>query len=137
VISPGGQKHLLWLGRVNESREHICVSLDDEHVWYTTDALRERLSLAEQICAATGKLVLQERVGFRVYRSCVEYFLSGVELAEAWGRVQFEPLSRLAAFVARAKEACCECYPRERVAGSGATGFPVVPPDASRTLFSL
>ena len=113
AISTTGQRHVIYCGLVNTRQGILAVSLDEEVIRTTPDALRERVEIAKKLCAASGKPALSAPVGFSVHRQCAEHFgHDGLSLAAEWSRIQFEPLSRLAAFLCPKKEIACEQYPK-------------------------
>lgn len=114
TISPGGQKHLIYLTQVVLDSDNPSVCLDGEAVKYTPGALSRRLEIAEAICAAVGKPALSESLAFSAYRRMAEHFGNdrGLALCEEWRRVAGEPLSRLASFLASKKEIACGRYPK-------------------------
>lgn len=113
-LTTTGQKHLLYLGRVNHSGPPFAVNLDEEIIHYEPAHLRDRLVLAEHICAGAGKPFLSRQESFGLHRMLSERFSNGSELATAWCHVQHEPLSKLAAFVALGKECAQTKYPGNR-----------------------
>lgn len=103
VLSDSGQKHLLYLGRVNRTRESVSVLLEEERIEYAPAELAERLELVKKLCAATGKPALGERPNFNFYLGLEKTFGS-VELAEEWEKIWATPLSRLAAWLCPNRE---------------------------------
>lgn len=137
-LTTAGKKHLLYLGRVNDGGESVAVNLDEQIIRYVPSDLRERIVLVEHVSAAAGKPWLDRRESFALHRMMSERFSNGSELAAAWCRVQREPLSQLAAFVAANKETSGERYPATRVATEPAEARRAeVPRTVSRTLFDL
>jgi len=108
VLAVGGQKHLIYLGDVSDSRETVSLLLEDERITYRVEDLRDRLRLAVRIASATGKVALRERPGFWLFRSCFDAFGDFAD-AESWLNVWAQPLSRLAAFLCPKKEDCNGC----------------------------
>jgi CRISPR type IV-associated protein Csf1 len=113
VASVSGQKHLLYLARVNLSRDLVTAQVELEQVTFRPADLPGRLRLAERIVAATGKPSLSGPLGVNIALGLSNYYQDFEPLLEEWRRVASEPLSRLVAFLARNMENCQNEYPTD------------------------
>ncbi|MDR1398627.1 MAG: hypothetical protein LBJ41_01715 [Treponema sp.] len=113
VISDSGQKHLIFRAPVAMSNNVFPIMFEDETVEIIPKILISRLDLATKIVAATGKPALVERVGLSMYIACEKYH-GNTDAPEVWREVQREPLSRLAAWLAKNKEDAQSEYPAIR-----------------------
>lgn len=109
-LSDNGQKHLLYRAVVGRSRERVTVTLEGERVHYTPRELVERLSLIKKIIAATGKPALAEPLSYSAGMRIIDH-TRDENLPDQWQAVRGEPLSRLAVWLAPAKEECANEYP--------------------------
>ena len=103
IIADSGQKQLIFRAPVALSKNVFPILLEDEIVEVDPGLLRERLDLAAQIVAATGKPALVEKPELGAYIACEKYH-GNTDALEAWATIQKEPLSRLAAWLAMNKE---------------------------------
>jgi len=109
-LSDSGQKHLLYRAVVGRSRERVTVTLEGEPVHFAPRELADRLTLVKRIVAAAGKPALAEPLSYGAGMRIIDH--TGDEtLPTQWQAVRDEPLSRLAAWLAPAKEECANEYP--------------------------
>ncbi len=113
VLSDSGQKHLLYRGVVNHSRDQITVTLEGDPVSFKPDQLREALLVSTKIAAATGKPALSEPINFGIANRVMGYFQEGEAILDAWGRLSGSPLARLAAWLTPNKEVSASVYPSD------------------------
>lgn len=112
-IAISGQKHILYRGAVNRIREHVQVTLEGEKIEYHINNLKTRLELTSRLVAATGKPALASGMSVSMWFAvCDRYGRdNGGIYCKEWEKVQYEPLSRLAAFLTPKKEVCQIAYP--------------------------
>ena len=103
VLSDSGQKQLIFRAPVAWSKEAFSVMLEDQVIDMTPEELHERLHLARSISLRIGKPVL---TGSITTASYIAAHKAGVPVMtlKAWEKVQREPLSQLAAWLAPPKE---------------------------------
>jgi hypothetical protein len=110
VLSESGQKHLLYRGVVCNSLKQCVVTLEGERVDFTPEALRDRLLLCRKLIAATGKPALAEPLSPNSAMRIIAHHHDDA-LPYTWNAVREQPLSRLAAWLAPAKEVCLVEFP--------------------------
>jgi hypothetical protein len=84
--------------------------LEEEIIWVSPALLWERIDLTTPIVAATGKPALKEIVGMSTFSAYYHYH-KNTDALEAWQKLQDQPLSRLAAWLAKNKEEAQLEYP--------------------------
>jgi hypothetical protein len=85
--------------------------LEEEMIEVIPDLLRERIAFTTPIVAATGKPALFDKPAIGTYITYEKYH-GNVDALETWAAIQWEPLSRLAAWLANNKEEAQIEYPR-------------------------
>lgn len=103
VVAVSGQKHLLYRAPVNHVSGIVTAQVELEQVTYRPSELSARLSLAMEICAASGKPALAEPPTGGLIARLAQGGAS-IESIEKWFTVCAEPLSRLCAFICPPKE---------------------------------
>jgi len=102
IISDSGQKQLVFRAPVAYEKENFSILLEDEVVNINVDNLKKRVELANQISTKIGKPALK----------CdpeMSHFIAAKKVGvhrqlEYWQHKKHEPLSRLAAWLAKSKE---------------------------------
>lgn len=105
AVAVSGQKHLIWRSPVNTSNEVCVVQMELERVVYRPVELRERLSLAMRICAASGKPCLTEDADTGLCMRLMDAGLSEEEITDWFDRAA-EPINQLAAHICPPKDEC-------------------------------
>jgi hypothetical protein len=103
ILSDTGQKQLIFRATVAWDKEHFPIRLEDEIIEMTPAALKERIDLTTAIVAATGKPALTEKPTLSMYIAFKKMH-GNTHALESWGKIMYEPLSRLAAWLAKNKE---------------------------------
>ena len=103
VLSDSGQKQLIFRARVAWDKDSFPLLLEDQVIDVAPDLLKERLDLANAISSRIGKPVLSNPLTMSVYIAAHKAGVS-VMAIKAWEKVQHEPLSQVAAWLACAKE---------------------------------
>jgi hypothetical protein len=128
IIADSGQKQLIFRAPVSLSVNVYPIMLEDEVVEVIPSLLSERLELAAQIVAATGKPALADMITARTYITYEKYH-GNTDALEAWEAVQWEPISRLAAWLSMSKEEAQDVYRNiergEVSAGTGGIDRPI------------
>jgi len=116
VLAVSGQRHLLYLAPVNDSRASYSIALESEVIATNGQQLAARIDLTSRIGAAVGKPRLAEAPAFSVYRDVMARYRDGESMVDEWSRIWCEPVSRLAVFLTDKKEVCCDRYPSDAAA---------------------
>jgi hypothetical protein len=103
IIADSGQKQLIFRAPVSVSKDVFPVMLEDEIIEVVPEVLAERIALTVPIVAATGKPALLDNIGINTYIA-VENYLGDTAPLEKWEQIRHEPMSRLAAWLAKSKE---------------------------------
>lgn len=111
VLAVSGQKHIIYLSPVNQTRGVVTVQFELERVTYRPAALAERIRLCTQIAAATGKPALSEPPTASLAVRLAQYYGGDIEPLMIWFDQWQSPLSRLAAYLTPRKEDCVLEYP--------------------------
>jgi CRISPR type IV-associated protein Csf1 len=111
ALASSGQRHILYLTPVNESRGSYVIGFEGERIPVSPASLSARIDLTSRLSAAIGKPRLPEPPAFSVYRDSMARYRDGEAMADEWSRVWSEPLSRLAVFLTDRKDVCDEHYP--------------------------
>jgi len=110
AIADSGQKHLIYRTPVNYgardyARDGYVVRFELLRVAYRVEQLRDLVAMCDQISAACGKLAMSEPLGVSQFSAAYEAFGDGgVALCEKFNSIANEPVTRLAAFLAKNKE---------------------------------
>ena len=110
VLSDSGQKQLLFRASVSLERDNFPVMLEDKIIIVNRKALKERIDLATQIIAVTGKPGAMELNIAKIAK--IKEYYGSLKLYENWIAVKDEPISQLAVWLSKPmKEAKIE-YPK-------------------------
>lgn len=109
VLADSGKKHFIYRAPVNFPYEgsmvdpEYIVSLEGEHIRYTTVTLTDRIELLEKLVLLCGKPGLKERFDYN--KAGLIYGRYGTtDYLDSFIKVQHEPLTRLALWLARSKK---------------------------------
>jgi hypothetical protein len=103
ILADSGQKHLIFRTPVAMSRDMFPVMLEEEIILVSPALLEERIAITTPVVAATGKPALKESVTAGTFIAYYQYH-GNTDALETWQMVQGQPLSRLAAWLAKNKE---------------------------------
>ena len=103
ILADSGQKQLIFRAPVAYGKERFPVMLEDQVIDISPDGLRDRLEIASSISRKIGKPVLTEKIHFNAYAQAEKAGLN-TDYLDEWIKVQHEPLSKLAAWLAPPKE---------------------------------
>jgi len=105
-IATSGQKQILYQTPVCIDSEQAVIGMEGEVITYITDELASLVETVDALAAVIGKPTLTGDIEtghvIRVHEAMGD---EGIELLQAWERIRSQPLSRLAAFLAKPKGA--------------------------------
>lgn len=108
ILSDSGQKHLVFRGVVNYSREVYIVSLEDSHYEIRRSELTSILTVCKKIIAAVGKMARTKIDTPYGYKSIMAFY--GVAEAEKilseWDAIKYNPAINVIWWLAPNKEKC-------------------------------
>jgi hypothetical protein len=122
ILADSGQKQLVFRAQVAMSKSIFPVMLEEEIIQVYPSLLRERILMATPVVAAIGKPVLTDEITVGNYIAFYKYF-GNTDALDNWVRIQYQPISRLAAWLAKNKEDAQNEYPAIKSSGfSPSTG---------------
>ena len=104
ILAESGQKHLIYRGIVNYDYQEVTISLEEEHITYKPNNLKERINVIKPSVAAIGKIAIKEELTQRIINSYWEYNRN--DKIYDFLKVQFESLTRLAVWLSPNKKEC-------------------------------
>ncbi|GHU37759.1 hypothetical protein FACS1894105_10450 [Clostridia bacterium] len=103
IIADSGQKQLIFRAVVAHSKEYFPILLEDKEILVSPEELRKRIELTTPIVAAIGKPALLGTLGASAYITYQKHH-GDIKKLVAWEKIKKEPLSQLAAWLAKNKE---------------------------------
>lgn len=110
VLSDSGQKHLLFRAIWAQSQDNYPVQFEEERIIVNVAELQRRLIIADKLSAAIGKVAIKN-CSKMSYAITVNNYHGNLTDYENWLNIYNEPLSRLAAWLAKNKEEAGYEYP--------------------------
>lgn len=104
IVSESGKKNIVFRSIWSQTRDNYPIQFEDKRLYVNIDELTDRLKLADHLTAAIGKPALLIKPHFNYYIAVNDYY-NTISEYEKWLTIQNEPLSQLAAWLAKSKEA--------------------------------
>jgi CRISPR type IV-associated protein Csf1 len=110
ILSDSGQKHLLFRAIWALSQDNFPIQFEEEQIIINILNLKERLTIADKLSAAIGKVALNncEKMSYAI---TINNYYDDLTDYENWLNIKNEPLSRLAVWLAKNKEDARNEYP--------------------------
>ena len=110
ILSDSGQKHLLFRAIWAQTQDNYPIQFEEELIVVNIIELQRRLIITDRLSAAIGKVAIKdcERMSYAI---TVNNYYDDLTDYENWLNIYKEPLSRLAAWLAKNKEDAGNEYP--------------------------
>lgn len=110
VLSDSGQKHLLFRAIWAQSQDNYLIQFEEEQIIINIIGLQKRLILADKLSAAIGKIAIKnpDKISYAI---TINNYYDDLTDYENWLNIYNQPLSRLAAWLAKNKEDARNEYP--------------------------